>query len=121
MLFGLGNGLAFVTLTTLSLAGIDLKDAGAASGLVNVMRQLGGALGIAVLVTVFATVRKEDARRTAGTAPQQAHHAFVAGADRGFLVAAIFLATSWLLVAVVVRTPQSAVGVEPVQIDWPPR
>jgi len=88
-------------------------DAGAASGLVNVVQRLGGALGLAVLVTVFATVSKDDAaRRTAGTALQQAHHAFVAGADRGFLVAAIFLATSWLLVAVVVRTPQSAVGAE---------
>lgn len=108
VLFGVGNGLAFVPLTTLSLAGVDRQDAGAASGLVNVMQQVGGALGLAVLVTVFATVSKNDAaQHSVYPALQQAHHAFVAGADRGFLVSATLLAASWLLVAVVVRTPQN--------------
>ena len=82
------------------------------------MQQVGGALGLAVLVTVFSTVSKNDAaQHPAGTAMAQAHHAFVAGADRGFLVAATLLAASWLLVAVVVRTPQSAVGAQRVLID----
>ena len=58
MLFGLGNGLAFVPLTMISLAGVEQRDAGAASGLVNVMQQVGGALGLAILVTVFGTVSK---------------------------------------------------------------
>lgn len=111
VLFGFGNGLAFVPLTTLSLAGVDRQDAGAASGLVNVMQQVGGALGLAVLVTVFATVSKNDAaRHGAESALNQAHHAFVAGADRGFLVSATLLAASWLLVAIVVRTPQRAIA-----------
>jgi predicted MFS family arabinose efflux permease len=118
VLFGLGNGLAFVPLTTLSLAGVDRQDAGAASGLVNVMQQVGGALGLAVLVTVFSTVSKNDAaHNTAATTLVQAHHAFVAGADRGFLVAASLLAASWLLVAVVVRTPQRSLGAEPAMVD----
>jgi EmrB/QacA subfamily drug resistance transporter len=118
VLFGFGNGLAFVPLTTLSLAGVDRQDAGAASGLVNVMQQVGGALGLAVLVTVFSSVSKNDAaHHAASTALAQAHHAFVAGADRGFLVSASLLATSWLLVAVVVRTPQDAVGAEPTRVD----
>jgi predicted MFS family arabinose efflux permease len=118
VLFGFGNGLAFVPLTTLSLAGVERQNAGAASGLVNVMQQVGGALGLAVLVTVFSSVSKNDAaHHAAGTALAQAHHAFVAGADIGFLVAASLLAASWLLVAVVVRTPQSAVGAEPALID----
>lgn len=118
VLFGFGNGLAFVPLTTLSLAGVDRQDAGAASGLVNVMQQVGGALGLAVLVTVFATVSKNDAaQHSAYPALRQAHHAFVAGADRGFLVSASLLAVSWLLVAVVVRTPQGAVAAEPVPVD----
>ena len=58
---------------------------------------------------------------TAGTASAQAHLAFVAGAGRGSLVAATLLATNWLLVAVVVRTPQSAGGAEPALIDWAPQ
>ena len=53
LMFGLGNGLAFVPLTTAALDGVAPADAGAASGLVNVMQQVGGALGLAVLVTVF--------------------------------------------------------------------
>ncbi len=54
-LMGTGSGVSFVSLTTASLAGVDSDDAGAASGLINVSQQLGGALGVAVLVTVFAT------------------------------------------------------------------
>jgi hypothetical protein len=36
------------------IAGVASDDAGAASGLVNVAHQLGGSLGLGVLVTVFA-------------------------------------------------------------------
>ncbi len=49
-------GVSFVSLTTAGLAGVAPSDAGAASGLINVMQQLGAALGLAVLVTVFDTV-----------------------------------------------------------------
>ena len=49
-------GISFVSLTTAGLAGVASSDAGAASGLINVMQQLGAALGLAVLVTVFDTV-----------------------------------------------------------------
>jgi EmrB/QacA subfamily drug resistance transporter len=45
VVFGLGNGLAFVPLTTAALDGVEPADAGAASGLVNVMQQVGGSLG----------------------------------------------------------------------------
>ena len=58
LLFGIGNGLAFVPLTTAALDGVEAKDAGAASGLVNVMQQVGGSLGLAVLVTVFGSASK---------------------------------------------------------------
>ncbi len=60
MLFGTGNGLAFVPLTTASLAGVAPEDAGAASGLVNVMQQVGGSLGLAVLVTVFGEASRHS-------------------------------------------------------------
>ena len=36
------------------IAGVAAQDAGAASGLVNVTHQLGGSLGLGVLVVVFA-------------------------------------------------------------------
>lgn len=113
LMFGIGNGLAFVPLTSLSLAGVDPKDAGAASGLVNVSQQLGGSLGLAVLITVFA-----DASGPAGAAAPQgsagaqlssralesAHQAFILGADRAFGWASGFLAATAILVAVLVRS-----------------
>ena len=53
LIMGVGMGAAFTPLTTAGIAGVAQADAGAASGLVNVAHQLGGAIGVAVLVTVF--------------------------------------------------------------------
>lgn len=103
VLFGLGNGLAFVPLTTTSLSGVEPADAGAASGLVNVMQQVGGALGLAVLVTVFGSASRAAVSPAGASAAQKAQHAFVVGADRGFLIAACFLAVTVVLVLVAIR------------------
>jgi len=53
LLLGLGMGTALTPLTSAGIAGVAPEDAGAASGLVNTAHQLGGALGISVLVSVF--------------------------------------------------------------------
>jgi EmrB/QacA subfamily drug resistance transporter len=95
ILFAIGNGMAFVPLTSAALAGVPPKDAGAASGLVNVTQQLGGALGVAVLVTVFGTASKH-----AGGTPA---HAFVTGVTHAFAGSAVFLAAAFVLVAALVR------------------
>ena len=105
VLFGIGNGTAFVPLTTAALDGVAPEDAGAASGLVNVMQQLGGSLGLSVLVTVFGTASSNAARHvTPGqNAADVARHAFVVGADRAFLVATMFLAATALLTFFAIR------------------
>jgi MFS family permease len=54
-ILGIGAGAAFTPLTASGVAGVSPEDAGAASGLVNVAHQLGGSLGLGVLVTVFAS------------------------------------------------------------------
>ncbi len=54
VLLGIGMGSALTPLTTAGIAGVADRDAGAASGLVNVSQQLGGTLGVGALVTVFA-------------------------------------------------------------------
>jgi EmrB/QacA subfamily drug resistance transporter len=51
---GIGQGGALGPLTASGIAGVAPEDAGAASGLVNVAHQLGGSLGLGILVTVFA-------------------------------------------------------------------
>ena len=55
LMMGVGMGAAFTPLTSAGVHGVDQADAGAASGLVNVAHQTGGSIGIAVLVTVFAS------------------------------------------------------------------
>ena len=55
VLIGAGQGLAFAPLTAAGISGVTPADAGAASGLVNTAHQLGGALGLGILVAVSAT------------------------------------------------------------------
>jgi EmrB/QacA subfamily drug resistance transporter len=54
VLIGMGQGATLGPLTASGIAGVTKDDAGAASGLVNVAHQLGGSLGLGILVTVFA-------------------------------------------------------------------
>lgn len=92
VLIGAGMGVSFVSLTTAGLHGVDPADAGAASGVINVAQQLGAALGLAVLVSVFDSVK-----RGAGLS--------VHGLDVTFGVATVFALAALLVVALVVRTP----------------
>jgi DHA2 family multidrug resistance protein len=48
-----GQALVLTPLTSLTLGGIDPRDAAAASGISNMLRNLGGAVGTAVLATVI--------------------------------------------------------------------
>lgn len=52
LLVGAGLGVAFVQLTALSTTGVPAADSGLAGGLVNASRQIGGAVGLAVLSVV---------------------------------------------------------------------
>jgi EmrB/QacA subfamily drug resistance transporter len=110
LVFGLGNGLAFVPLTTAALDGVDPRDAGAASGLVNVMQQVGGSLGLAVLVTVFGSASKSAAADLPPglSKAEAARHVFVTAADRSFWTATIFLAGTLLLVTFAIRRERRA-------------
>jgi EmrB/QacA subfamily drug resistance transporter len=91
LLLGTGMGLVFVPLTAASLAGVAPTDSGAASSMVNVMQQVGGSLGLAILVTVFGT-----AYRHAGGG---AHQALVHGVSAAFSVAALFDVAALLVIA----------------------
>lgn len=55
LLFGAGTGLVAVAATFVALASVPEADSGAASGLLQAMQQVGGSLGVAVLVTVYAS------------------------------------------------------------------
>ena len=61
-LLGIGIGMAFTPLTAAGIAGVAPGDAGAASGLLNVAQQLGGSLGLGILITVFASATRDAAQ-----------------------------------------------------------
>ncbi|MFD5869531.1 MULTISPECIES: MFS transporter [Actinomycetes] len=52
ILLGIGCGMCFVTLQIAAFAGIADSEAGVAAGLINTSQEAGGALGLAVIVTI---------------------------------------------------------------------
>ncbi|MFE5092906.1 MFS transporter [Streptomyces sp. NPDC056638] len=86
---GLGLGFVFMPLSVLILTGVTPDRAGAASGLMQTMQQVGGALGLSALVTVYgAAVRAADLPGPDG---------MVEGYATGLLAGAGFLALTLIL------------------------
>ncbi|HEX7353970.1 MAG TPA: MFS transporter [Mycobacteriales bacterium] len=80
---GLGIGTAFMPLLTLAMDHVPAEDAGLASGITNVVMQISGALGLAVLNTVAANhtrVLAADHHALTSALIGGYHLAFVAGA-----------------------------------------
>ncbi|HEY6276410.1 MAG TPA: MFS transporter [Streptosporangiaceae bacterium] len=108
LLLGTGMGIAFVPLTMTSLQGVAPQDAGAAASMVNVMQQVGGALGLAILVTVFGNATRAAAHQAAAIrAAQPAHQIVTHGMASSFTMAAVFDAVALLLVVLVLRIRQA--------------
>ena len=106
LLFGLGAGLSLVPLSLLILSGVDGEDSGAASGLLQTMQQIGGSLGIAILVPRYGTVSRQAAE--AAPAPQILAETM----GSAFAVAAIIAAAALLvaLFAIHARSSGTASG-----------
>lgn len=68
ILFGAGVGFSVVPLNIIIVAGVPAEDSGAASGMLQAFQQIGGALGLAILVTVFGAVSRSAAATGADTA-----------------------------------------------------
>jgi MFS family permease len=110
LLFGAGMGIVFVPLTMTSLAGVAPEDSGSAASMVNVMQQVGGALGLAILVTVFGAASRAAARHPllhAGPVAQ-AHDILTRGMSTSFRVAAVFDLVALLIVVLVIKIRQPA-------------
>jgi EmrB/QacA subfamily drug resistance transporter len=86
---GAGISLMLLAVTLAGTAGVGPEDAGAAAGLLNSSRQLGGAIGLAVLSTVAASATS-----------RAAHHAgYVAALVHGYHVAFLGAAAVMLVAA----------------------
>ncbi len=67
LLFSAGMGMQFVSLTLMALSNVPNRESGAASGLLNAMQQVGGSLGLSILVTVFGTASRNEAKGQVGS------------------------------------------------------
>jgi MFS family permease len=93
LLIAIGLGFAFVPITILAETGVQDREYGLASGLLNASQQIGGALGLAVLATI-ATTRTNHLATTHPinqALTQGFHTAFLAAA--GFTLLAIAATT----------------------------
>ena len=93
ILLGVGPGLAFVAIMIAGTSGVAAADCGLASGLLNTMQQVGGALGLAVLSTVAAQ-RTETATGRGLASPA----ALTYGFQGAFIVSAALCAVAAVLV-----------------------
>ena len=92
LLAGVGLGLAFVPITIAAVSGVENREAGLASGLINTSQQIGGALGLAILAAISTSVTGSS--RAPDVLTRGFHDAFLAGA--GFAVLGL-LATLFLI------------------------
>lgn len=108
MLLGAGMGVAFVPLTGAGMAGVAPHDAGAASGLVNVAHQLGGALGVGALVAVYAAAARDASDHVAAgaSAAFAARYELAEGVGAA-LTGSVILFTLAIGVVLVVMRPAS--------------
>ncbi len=110
LLMGCGMGLAFVPLTTASLAGVAPEDSGAASAMVNVAQQVGGALGLAALVSVYGHAARSARSSSLAVSPlARAHDILAHGVAASFATAAVFDTLAIFVVIVAVRLGTTAV------------
>ncbi|MGW5461249.1 MFS transporter [Streptomyces sp. NPDC003996] len=134
LVFGFGMGLNFVTATVTAVSGVAQHEAGAASGLLNAMQQVGGSLGLSILTTVFGSAAKDETKKqlpkflATGSPEQQAdfakthqlpapwgHEVLAHGISTAFVPAAamagIAFLTSWLVIRVRKSDLDSLAGV----------
>jgi len=102
-----GLGFAFVTTTIAAVSGVEEKEAGLASGLINTSQQIGGALGLAVLSTI-AVSRTEDLT----TAGPPGADALTEGFQAAFLGGAGIALLGFILTLVLIRGSDSRAHVE---------
>ncbi|GAB3053703.1 MFS transporter [Intrasporangium mesophilum] len=95
VLNGASAALVFMPVTVVVLGGVDRSHAGTISGLLQTCQQLGGAVGLAAIVSVYAS----------GAVPGR----FVPGVSTAFHTSAIFAGVAFLLATLVLRREPAAV------------
>ncbi len=108
VLAGIGLGLSFVPVTIGAVTGTRDDEAGLASGLINTSQQVGGALGLAILVSIANS-------RTAEFMPGDPKLALTEGFQTAFLVGAGFAILATVLATVLISSRDSREAVTAAQ------
>ncbi|MCX4973719.1 MFS transporter [Streptomyces sp. NBC_00620] len=106
VLLGLGMGTAFMPAMSLATFGIEPRDAGVASAMVNTSQQVGGAIGTALLNTIAASATTSYIKDHIGGAGSQAQQQLVQleGQVHGYTNAIWFAVGILVLAATVAAT-----------------
>jgi len=106
---GLGAGASFLPLLTIGMADAPPRDAGLASGIINVSVQLFGAIGLATLGTIAT-----DHTKALSAAGQPLISALTGGYHLAYVVAAVCVALGILAAFLLLRPP---VASQPQEVD----
>lgn len=126
LVFGLGMGMNFVSLTLMAVSGVARHETGAASGMLNATQQVGGSLGLSILVTVFGTASRNEAadqvpkflgqasaaqrvmfRRTGALPRPWSDQVLTSGITAAFIMAAIFALLAAVIALLVIQVRPS--------------
>jgi EmrB/QacA subfamily drug resistance transporter len=107
LLIGLGAGASFMPLLTVGMADVPQRDAGLASGIINVSVQLFGAIGLATLGTIAT-----DHTKALAAKGYSLDSALTGGYHLAYLVGAGAVAVGVVAALLVLRPPTSAVRQE---------
>jgi predicted MFS family arabinose efflux permease len=108
LLAAIGLGFGFVTSTIAAVSGVNEREQGLASGLINTSQQIGGALGLAVLSTI-ATSRTDDVMASGASSLPRA---LTEGFQSAFLGGAVIAALGFVATLILIRTRDSRAHVE---------
>jgi EmrB/QacA subfamily drug resistance transporter len=108
LLAAAGLGFGFVTSTIAAVSGVDGREQGIASGLINTSQQIGGALGLAVLSTI-ATTRTHHVLAGGGSS---LHKALNAGFQSAFIGGSVIAALGLVAAIFLIRSRDSRAHVE---------
>jgi EmrB/QacA subfamily drug resistance transporter len=108
LLAAIGLGFGFVTSTIAAVSGVEEREQGLASGLINTSQQIGGALGLAVLSTIATSRTDHVLASGASSLPG----ALTDGFQSAFLGGAVIAALGFVATLILIRSRDSRAHAE---------
>ncbi|MFA5004421.1 MAG: MFS transporter [Candidatus Saccharimonadales bacterium] len=103
---GLGMGATFVAITIAATSGVEGRESGLASGLLNTSQQVGGALGLAILTGLATSSAGKFSRAATHPNALTPLAAEVHGFHTAFYVGSTFMVGAAVLATVLIKQPK---------------